>query len=248
MAAVLAGLDLEMPFQMVLAGCLEPAVQQGRLPLARVDEAVLRQLLLQLRLPAGDYPVSLRGCPAHRALALQAARESIVLLRNEGAVLPFSGLGSLAVLGRLADEPNLGDRGSSDTRPSPGCVVTPLQGLRQAAPELAIAFDRGGEATTAAALAARCDAAVVVVGLDWRLEGEHIHPADIAPILAMMPPPLWLRLRQSCRPTDRHAWLARDRERAAPACRTSWPPRSARTGHPGRRAPSQTRKIGRAHV
>lgn len=192
-AAMRAGLDLEMPFQMVLAGCLEQAVQQGRLPLARVDEAVLRQLLLQLRLPAGDYPTSLRGCPAHRALALQAARESIVLLRNEGPVLPFSGLGSLAVIGRLAAEPNLGDRGSSDTRPPPGCVVTPLEGLRQAAPELAIAYDDGARIARAAELAARSDAAVLVLGLDWRLEGEHIHPADIAPILALMPPPRWLR-------------------------------------------------------
>ena len=192
-AAVLAGLDLEMPFQMVLAGCLEQAVQQGRLPMARVDAAVLRQLQLQLRLPAGDYSAALRSCPAHRALALQAARESIVLLRNEGAVLPFTGLNSLAVIGHLAAEPNLGDRGSSDTRPGPGTVVTPLQGLRIAAPELAIAHDSGADASQAAALAARCDAAVVVAGLDWRLEGEHIHPADIAPILALMPPPQWLQ-------------------------------------------------------
>jgi beta-glucosidase len=44
----------------------------------------------------------------------------------------------------------------------------------------------------AAALAARSQAAVVVVGLDWRLEGEHIHPGDIGPILELMPPPQWL--------------------------------------------------------
>ncbi len=190
--AVLAGLDLEMPFQMVLAGCLPQAVLQGQVPIERVDEAVLRQLRLQLRLPAGDYPAALRGCPAHRALALQAARESIVLLRNEGAVLPFTGLHSLAVIGRLAAEPNLGDRGSSDTRPAPGTVVTPLQGLLLAAPELSISHDDGADPASAAALAARCDAAVLVLGLDWRLEGEHIHSADIAPILALMPPPRWL--------------------------------------------------------
>ena len=214
-AAVLAGLDLEMPFQMVLAGCLEQAVLQGRLPMARVDEAVLRQLQLQLRVPAGDYPISLRGCPAHRALALRAARESIVMLRNEGAVLPLTGLGSLAVIGRLAAVPNLGDRGSSDTRPQPGCVVTPLDGLRRAAPALTIAHDAGEDVTCASHLAARCDAAVVVAGLDWRLEGEHIHPADIAPILALMPPPRWLervlgrRLLEGCwRPLARLiAWI-----------------------------------------
>ena len=32
----------------------------------------------------------------------------------------------------------------------------------------------------------------MVAGLDWRLEGEHIHPADIAPVLALVPPPQWL--------------------------------------------------------
>ncbi|MEB3332436.1 MAG: glycoside hydrolase family 3 C-terminal domain-containing protein, partial [Synechococcaceae cyanobacterium] len=68
-----------------------------------------------------------------------------------------------------------------------------LQGLRQARPDLAIHHHDGRRPQQAAALAARCDAAVLVVGLDWRLEGEHIHPGDIAPILAQVPPPAWLR-------------------------------------------------------
>jgi len=38
-------------------------------------------------------------------------------------------------------------------------------------------------------VAGRCDAAVLVVGLDWRHEGEHIHPGDIAPVLHHTPPP-----------------------------------------------------------
>jgi beta-glucosidase len=206
-AAVLAGQDLEMPFQMVFAGCLAEALAAGRLPQGRLDDAVLRLLQAQLAVPAGTYPATLRACPAHRALAREAATQSIVLLRNEPLtnglprnalppdqqpVLPFRGLTSLAVIGSLAALPNLGDRGSSDTRPSAEGVVTPLEGLRQADPQLRISYDNGEDPQAAAALAARSQAAVVVVGLDWRLEGEHIHPGDIGPILELMPPPQWL--------------------------------------------------------
>jgi beta-glucosidase len=216
-AAVLAGQDLEMPFQMVFAGCLAEALAAGRLPQGRLDDAVLRLLQAQLAVPAGTYPVELRSCPAHRALAREAATQSIVLLRNElprnelarhelprhellpdqqppvqQPVLPFRDLTSLALIGSLAALPNLGDRGSSDTRPSAGSVVTPLEGLRQADPELRIDYHNGADPQAAAAVAARSQAAVVVVGLDWRLEGEHIHPGDIGPILELMPPPQWL--------------------------------------------------------
>jgi beta-glucosidase len=206
-AAVLAGQDLEMPFQMVFAGCLAEALAAGRLPHGRLDDAVLRLLQAQLAVPAGSYPAELRSCPAHLALAREAATQSIVLLRNElprhellpdqqppaqQPVLPFRDLTSLALIGPLAALPNLGDRGSSDTRPSAQCVVTPLEGLQQADPELRIEYHNGEDPLAAAALAARSQAAVVVVGLDWRLEGEHIHPGDIGPILELMPPPQWL--------------------------------------------------------
>jgi beta-glucosidase len=221
-AAVLAGQDLEMPFQMVFAGCLAEALAAGRLPQGRLDDAVLRLLQAQLAVPAGSYPAELRSCPAHLALAREAATQSIVLLRNElprhelprhelprhellpdqqpaaqqpaaqQPVLPFRDLTSLALIGPLAAVPNLGDRGSSDTWPSAESVVTPLEGLRQADPQLRIDYDNGEDPLAAAALAARSQAAVVVVGLDWRLEGEHIHPGDIGPILELMPPPQWL--------------------------------------------------------
>ncbi|MFN9486590.1 MAG: beta-glucosidase [Cyanobacteriota bacterium] len=204
-AGLLAGQDLEMPFRMIFQGSLPEALAQGRLPMARIDDAVLRQLRVQLRVPAGTYPPALRRCPEHLALARESARQAIVLLRNERAVLPLGPLGSLAVIGSLAATANLGDRGSSDTRPPAGAVVTPLEGLRAARPDLPIHHDAGGDPAAAAALAARCEAAVVVAGLDWRLEGEHIHPGDIAPILAQIPPPDGL-LRQPAWPRLRSLW------------------------------------------
>jgi beta-glucosidase len=187
--AVRAGQDLEMPFRMLFEASLPAAVAAGRVPQQRIDDAVRRLLRAQASVPQGSYPASLRHCPEHRALAREAAIKSIVLLRNERDVLPFRGIGSLAVVGPLADTPNLGDRGSSDTRPSPGSVLTPLAGLRAAAPEITLHHADGADLAAATALAARCDAAVVVVGLDWRQEGEHIHPGDLAPILRQAPPP-----------------------------------------------------------
>jgi beta-glucosidase len=68
-------------------------------------------------------------------------------------------------------------------------VVTPLAGLRAAAPDIRLAHTDGNDLAVASALAARSDAALVVVGLDWRHEGEHIHPGDLAPILGQAPPP-----------------------------------------------------------
>jgi beta-glucosidase len=195
LAALLAGQDLEMPFRMIFAGCLAEALADGRLPLERVEDALLRQLRMQLAVPEGTYPVSLRGCPEHRALAREAATKAIVLLQNEPPLpaqpplLPLDPARSLAVIGPLAAVANLGDRGSSDTRPEPGVVVTPLQGLRAAAAPGVVCHASGERLHEATALAAACETALLVLGLDWRLEGEHIHPGDIAPILRQMPAP-----------------------------------------------------------
>ena len=193
-AAVRAGQDLEMPFRMIFAGGLEEALADGRLSLDRLDDAVLRQLRVQLAVPEGSYPVSLRGRPEHRALAKEAACKAIVLLKNEAVspgspLLPLDPCRSLAVIGPLAAVANLGDRGSSDTRPEPGVVVTPLEGLRAAAAPGAVHHASGERLPEAVALAAACESVLLVLGLDWRLEGEHIHPGDIAPILRQMPPP-----------------------------------------------------------
>lgn len=197
-AALLAGQDLEMPFRMIFQGSLAEGLAEGRVPMARIDDAVLRQLRVRLRLRGGGELPAVRRCRAHRTLARRAARQAIVLLRNQPCadgqpLLPLRDLDALAVIGPLADRANLGDRGSSDTRPPPGAVVTPLAGLKAARPDLLIRRCRGTSSSAAAVLAARCDAALVVVGLDWRQEGEHIHPGDIAPVLTRIPPPDWLR-------------------------------------------------------
>ena len=191
--AVAAGLDLEMPFPFILDADLPSALARGEVPLTRIDDAVARMLRAQLSVPENDgtlYPPGVRGCQEHRALAREAATKSLVLLANDGRdgapVLPLSPASSIAVIGALADEVNLGDRGSSDTRPAD--VVTLLAGIK-AASERGVTFAPGRDQEQAAALAAEADAAVVVVGLSWRDEGENINVDDIAWAVRRVPAP-----------------------------------------------------------
>lgn len=183
--AALAGQDLEMPFSMRFHRQLKDLVQRGEVPMERIDDAALRLLRQQVRFGQGrdpaHYPREVVGCAAHRQLAREVAQKSIVLLKNEGAVLPLAGVRRLAVVGRLAAIPNTGDGGSSNTQPA--YVVTPLDGLRAALGDGAVVFDDGSDPARAAQTARDADAAVVVVGYTHEDEGEFI-PPDMIPMFA----------------------------------------------------------------
>lgn len=174
--AVQAGQDVEMPFRNQVANNLERWVREGKVPIERVDDAVLRILTTQLEFAARPVPVIDKK--VHAALAREAVAKSIVLLKNDG-LLPLENVKRLAVIGKLAAVANTGDGGSSNT--SPDYVVTPLDGLRAAlADQCEILFDDGSDATKAAALAASCDAAIVVAGYTHADEGEFVSPGNEA--------------------------------------------------------------------
>ncbi len=81
------------------------------------------------RVPYANIPYSVNDSPEHAELALDAARKSIVLLKNEGGLLPLSKeLGTIAVIGPNADDVEvlLGNYNGVPTNP-----VTPLEGIRQ---------------------------------------------------------------------------------------------------------------------
>ena len=132
--AALAGLDVEMPLPVVFGRPLVAAVQSGEVPEAAVDASVRRILTAKIRFftrPDPErYAPSQVASPAHVALAGQAAERSLVLLKNDGGLLPLdpARLRRVAVIGRLADTLDLGDRGSSrvyrraGSRRSPGCA------------------------------------------------------------------------------------------------------------------------------
>jgi len=90
---------------------LKELVVEGRVPQARIDDAVLRILRIKLRSrsfkqPMADLSLLAKvGCAEHREIARQCVRESLVLLKNEKHVLPLSkAIKRLAVVGKAADD------------------------------------------------------------------------------------------------------------------------------------------------
>ncbi len=176
--AALGGLDIEMPLRRYFGRRLERAVARGKVPEAVIDEAVTRILRTKARFAMAASPDAYTrdkvACEEHVALALQSARESIVLLKNEKHLLPLqdSGLHKIAVIGKLADMENTGDHGSSRVRPP--YVITPLQGIRKRAGAVGVTYDSGEDELLAAKAAREADVALVVVGFTGKDEGESI--------------------------------------------------------------------------
>jgi beta-glucosidase len=173
-----AGLDVEAPDTIRFGEKLVAAVENGEVPASRIDDAVRRVLRTLFRILAAPDPETYASdsiaCEAHVALAREAAEKSLVLLRNRDQ-LPWRAdrVRRVLVLGPLADEPNLGDHGSS--RVYPPDVVTPLAGLRAAAPpECEITADPGDDLARVQTLAANADAVLVVAGYTHEDEGEFI--------------------------------------------------------------------------
>jgi beta-glucosidase len=177
--AALAGLDLEMPWTVAYGRKLRAAVEAGEVKPAVVDEAVLR--LLRRRIDYATrpdpiaYPPSLVRVADHVALAREAAERGLVLLKNDGLLpLDASEGKSVAVLGRLADSPNLGDYGSSRVYPPPAAVVSVLDGLKSVLGAERVVHETGSDLARARAAAKAADVAVVVAGFDQSDEGEYI--------------------------------------------------------------------------
>ncbi len=190
--AALAGQDVEMPFAMIHQQHLKGLVERGEVPLARIDDAALRVLRQQIRFAQGrdprDYSLEAVGAEAHRRLAREVAEKAIVLLKNEGALLPLKDVKKLAVIGKLAAVPNTGDSGSSNTRPP--YVITPLQGLQEALDgRVEILYDDGSDPARAAQAARQADVAVVVAGYTHEDEGEYTSPESAAELSKYFPPP-----------------------------------------------------------
>ncbi|WP_198653585.1 glycoside hydrolase family 3 C-terminal domain-containing protein [Actinocorallia populi] len=184
-AAVAAGLDLEMPTTNgTSAARLVEAVQAGRLEQAALDRAVTRMLeLLDRSAQAG--PAEAVDFDRHHALARLAAAESAVLLKNEDAILPLDPEAgpSVAVIGEFARTPRFQGAGSSLVNAVR--VDNALDALTEAAGEhLHLTFSPGftlsGEEdeallTEAVSAAEEADVAVVFLGLP---EGEETEGTD----------------------------------------------------------------------
>ena len=187
-ASVTAGLNIEMPFRQQRAQVLAGAVADGSLDESVVDARVVETVATLLRFAhvfdhVPDEAVVLSD--EHRALAREAAAAAMVLLHDRGDLLPVDGddLTKVAVLGRLAAVPNLGDHGSSNVFPPEDLITTPLAGLRAALPDVEVVH-----ADDDAAIADGADLVVVVVGYTKHDEGEFLDQSATGALFHLFPP------------------------------------------------------------
>ncbi len=143
-----AGLDVEMPTGKYLNdSTLLPAVKSGAVPEAVINDKVRRLLRVMVWAGLLDGAQNDKGAldtPEHRSLALQVAREGLVLLKNERNVLPLdrSSLKSLAVIGPNAGIARVGGGGSA--RVVPLRAVSPLDGFKnKAGAGIVVTFAQG---------------------------------------------------------------------------------------------------------
>jgi beta-glucosidase len=137
--AFTAGLNMDMASGTYLK-YLPIEVQQGHITVQQIDAAVLPILETKIRLGLFEHPFidesrieATLNDPAHQELARRAVQRSLVLLRNEGSLLPLDKTGkaihSIAVIGSLADDPN--DMLSMwGALVKPGPTVSILQGIK----------------------------------------------------------------------------------------------------------------------
>lgn len=190
-AAALGGLDIEMPFTMHYGRKLKRLVLKGEVPQQVIDEAVLRILRQKLRFAQvgepGRYTPDAVLSPAHLELAREAARKSMVLLKNDPLaetgrpLLPLDSeaVRRIALIGALAALPNTGDRGSSHVRAP--YVVTPLEGLQAAVEAAQIVYEDGRDVESAARTASQAQVVILVVGYTHEDEGEYVQPVLFFP-------------------------------------------------------------------
>lgn len=173
------------------------AYNEGLITQEKIDESVSRLMMTRMKLgmfdkdenvPFAATPYDVVDCKEHRELALKASKESLVLLKNAGQLLPLKKgeLKSIAVIGPNADsrEALMGNYYGT-----PSQYITVLDGIREYLPDsvrinfsqgchlykdkvegLAMANDRIAEAVAAAE---KSDVTVICLGLDATIEGEE---------------------------------------------------------------------------
>ena len=180
-AAANAGLDLEMPNGKFMNRInLLPAIKDGRVKESTIDDKVKR--ILRTIIAAGflDRPQELKNIPLDDPesdlVALEGAREAIVLLKNNRHVLPLDrhAIKTIAVLGPNSDPAVYGGGGSGLVKAFH--AVSILDGIRQmASGTIQVLYSTNND--EAVKLARQADVAVVCVGFNSELEGEgHDRP------------------------------------------------------------------------
>jgi len=152
--ALAAGVDFDLSDGSVYATLVDQ-VKQGLVPESEVDLAVSRVLATKFRLGLfensyvdPDYAQRITNSPEHKQLALKAAQRAIVLLKNDGNLLPLdpAKLKTIAVIGPNAADVHIGGYGRD---PGPGNQISILDGiLKQVEARVKVVFAEGCKITT----------------------------------------------------------------------------------------------------
>lgn len=172
---------------------LKELVADGTVPVARIDDAVRRILTVKFKMDLFDHPytdpalIATIGSPEHREIARECVRESLVLLKNSGHVLPLKkNLKHLAVVGKAADDLGMQCGGWTITwQGGSGNVTTGgttlLAAIRKTvSPETEVAYSADGSDLKGA------DTVIVAAGEAPYAEGRgdrqqlNLSPADAA--------------------------------------------------------------------
>jgi beta-glucosidase len=183
--AIKSGVDMQFydfahdVFQQALIDC----IREGSLPQSDLDRAVGSVLRVKFALGLFDHPMIDPGLQAHTYrskahldLTLEAARQSMTLLKNNGHLLPLSkSIGKIALIGPNADVARYGDYENE----SNGARIGMLAGIRALVPQASIEFDAGKDIAAATAKAKEAD--VVILGLgEWQgISGEGSDRSDL---------------------------------------------------------------------
>lgn len=190
-----AGLDQEQPMADYFGPKLKEAVESGKVPLAEIDDHARRVLYAEFLSGVVDDPPQPSVVDVVNGLnvARRVEQESIVLLKNDGAVLPIdaSRVHSIAIIGGHADVGMISGGGSAQVDPPGGNAIlppgkgatvwqehiwfptSPLKALQAKLPNTKIAFDPGTDLHSAAALAMNSDVAIVFA-YQWESEGMDL--------------------------------------------------------------------------
>ncbi len=206
--AINAGIDLIMvpeDWKAFIANTVAD-VNEGRVPMARIDEAVTRILRTKMRTGLFDAPASAspfngrQDAIQFRDLAREAARKSVVLLKNDNAALPLRSGGRVLVVGVSADSLSnqtggwsLTWQGTENTNEQFGGGSTVLSGLRDALGAGNVVYSADGKGVDPS----QFSAVVAVLGEtpyaeyngDVRfpapVQHSALHPADLATLQAV---------------------------------------------------------------
>ncbi|NEB76799.1 glycosyl hydrolase [Streptomyces sp. SID14478] len=192
--ALNAGVDMEMTSTNLLTNG-KKLLRAGKISRRRIDDAVARVLRLKFALGLFDDPyvkesaaVTEPSAQARKAARAAGAR-SMVLLKNEGNVLPLKkAVGSLAVVGPFGDSADLLGTWVVPASAEKFPAVKVLDAVREAAPDAKVTYAQGVDAEgkdvggidEAVAAAKAADVTVVVVGEPTAMSGEASARSDIS--------------------------------------------------------------------